>query len=49
MYASEEVLEAYTDMMDILRQKSEPPGMINRRLGDLILTMRKEVGFKDSN
>lgn len=48
MYASEEVLKAYLTMMDASRQKSEPPMMINIRLGNLILMMRKEVGFKDS-
>jgi hypothetical protein len=46
MYASEDVLKAYINLMKTSR---ENPVMSIRKLGDLLLMMRKEVGFDDSN
>lgn len=47
MYASEKVFKAYRRMMKI--QEEEEKIMIVKRLGDLILLMRKEVGLEDSH
>ncbi len=49
MYASEEVLKAYINLLKTSTENRATPIIINRELGDLILMMRKEVGFDDSN
>lgn len=48
MYASQEVLNAYLKFLKT-SQGNESLILINRELGDLILMMRKEAGFNDSN
>lgn len=46
MYASEDVLKAY---IHLTKTAKENPIMSVKELGDILLRMRKEVGFKDSN
>jgi len=46
MYVSEDVLKAY---IHLTKTAKENPIMSVRELGDILLIMRKKVGFKDSN
>jgi len=46
LYASQDVLRAYWDLIDASKLD---PLMSIKKLGDLILIMRKEVGFDDSD
>ena len=46
MYASEEVFRKYLDFTRINQEQQSIEGVV--ALGDLILLMRKEVGFSDS-
>lgn len=46
LYASQDVLRAYWDLIEASKRD---PLMSIKKLGDLILIMRKEVGFDDSD
>lgn len=45
-FASEEVLNAY---LDVVKTSKENPMLAIRKLGDMLLTIRKEVGIDDKN